>query len=167
MTKLTTWLLEASAAALRTRWFVRAPIGLYRRGWGWLLGERLLMLEHRGRRSGLARQVVLEVVGRPRPGSYLVAAGFGERAQWLRNVRAEPRVRVSTGRHRSVPATARELDRTDAGIWLERYTTEHPFAWSVLSVTMQEGLGTDIEHLPVVELTLREPPGAEPGRQPQ
>jgi deazaflavin-dependent oxidoreductase (nitroreductase family) len=167
MTEPPTWLVEASAAALRTRWFVRAPIGLYRRGWGWLLGERLLMLEHRGRRSGLARHVVLEVLGRPRPGSYLVAAGFGERAQWLLNVRAEPRVRVSTGRHRSVPATARELDRASAGVWLERYTTEHPFAWKVLSATMQDGLGTDVGQLPVVELTLLEPPGAEPGGRPQ
>jgi hypothetical protein len=41
-----------AARALRTRAFVRAPIALYRHQLGWLLGGRMLMLEHTGRRSG-------------------------------------------------------------------------------------------------------------------
>ena len=143
---------------------MRAPIGLYRRGWGRLLGDRILMLEHRGRTSGRVRQVVLEVLGQPEPGHYLVVAGFGDEAQWLLNVRADPRVRVSTGPLRSAPGTARELDHESAAEWLDRYTTEHPVAWKVLSATMQQGLDTDVDHLPVVELTLTEPPDAEPGR---
>jgi len=43
------------ARLLRTRAFVRAPIGLFRAGLGWLFGSRILMLEHRGRRSGSRR----------------------------------------------------------------------------------------------------------------
>ena len=33
----------------------------------------------------------------PRPATYIVASGFGQRAQWFRNLRADPRVRVWTG----------------------------------------------------------------------
>ena len=65
-----------------------------------MLGSRLLMLEHVGRKSGARRYVVLEVVGHPTPDSYLVASGFGENAQWFRNIKANPEVRVS-------PAAAR------------------------------------------------------------
>jgi hypothetical protein len=50
---------------LRTRAVVRAPIWLYRHRAGWLLGSRMLMLEHVGRRSGVPRYVCLEVVERP------------------------------------------------------------------------------------------------------
>ena len=39
----------------------RLPIGLYRLRLGWLLGDRLL-LTHIGRKSGLPRQAVIEVV---------------------------------------------------------------------------------------------------------
>jgi hypothetical protein len=91
--------LAASAAGLlRVRWVVRVPVGLYRARLGFLLGPRLLMLEHTGRKSGARRHVVLEVVGHPQPGSYVVVSGFGDRAQWFRNVRADPRVRVFAGR---------------------------------------------------------------------
>ena len=89
-----------AAGLLRVRWLVRAPIWLYRARLGFLLGSRLLMLEHLGRKSGTRRYVVLEVVARPRPGTYVVASGFGTRAQWFRNVRANPHVRVYAGGHR-------------------------------------------------------------------
>jgi hypothetical protein len=38
------------------------PIYLYRLDLGWLLGHRFLMLVHQGRRSGLLRETVLEVI---------------------------------------------------------------------------------------------------------
>lgn len=66
---ITAW----AAGLLRVRWLVRAPIGLYRAHLGFLFGSRLLMLEHTGRKSGTRRYVVLEVVGHPRPGTYVVA----------------------------------------------------------------------------------------------
>lgn len=145
-------LVRLAGWVLQNRRLVRAPIGLYRRGWGRLLGSRLLMLEHRGRRSGSVRRVVLEVLGRPDDGRYLVVAGFGDRAQWLRNVRVEPRVRVSSGRLRSVPARAHELPLVQARAALASYAHEHPIAWQVLSATMEQSLGTDLTQLPVVAI---------------
>ena len=44
-------------------WYLfRAPVYLYRWHLGWMLGHRLLLLTHIGRRTGLRRQTVLEVV---------------------------------------------------------------------------------------------------------
>jgi hypothetical protein len=57
-----------AARLLGVRWFVRAPIWLFRARLGFLAGSRLIMLEHIGRTSGQRRYVVLEVVDHPSPG---------------------------------------------------------------------------------------------------
>lgn len=142
---------------LRNRRLVRAPIWLYQHGLGWLLGHRMLMLEHRGRRSGLARHVVLEVVDRPRPDRYLVVSGFGERAQWFRNVRADPRVRVSVARERDRPATATLLSDAERDAALAAYARKRPRTWEQLRATMEQALGTPVATLPVVALDLDAP----------
>jgi hypothetical protein len=41
------------------------------------------MLEHTGRKTGIRRYVVLEAVDHRGPRTYIVAAGFGDRAEWL------------------------------------------------------------------------------------
>ena len=67
MNRITQRVAEAGAGLVRVRWLVRAPIWLYRARLGFLFGERLLMLEHTGRKSGLLRLAVLEIVARPAP----------------------------------------------------------------------------------------------------
>ncbi|MGH3626024.1 MAG: hypothetical protein ACRDRL_01055, partial [Sciscionella sp.] len=71
-TRVTRRVAAVGAGMLRVRWFVRAPIWLYRARLGFLFGTRLLMLEHIGRTTGERRYVVLEVVARPTPDSYIV-----------------------------------------------------------------------------------------------
>jgi deazaflavin-dependent oxidoreductase (nitroreductase family) len=114
-----------AARLLRTRWIVRAPVRLYRARLGFVFGSRLLMLEHTGRKTGIRRYAVLEVVDHPDPGTYIVAAGFGNRAQWLRNVRASLRVRVCVGARRPAPATARQLTPQEAAAALTAYARAH------------------------------------------
>lgn len=147
-----------AAGLLRVRWFVRAPIWLYRAGLGFVFGSRLLLLEHIGRTSGARRYVVLEVVDRPRPGRYVVASGFGGRAQWFRNVRANPHVRVSVAGHGPRPAAARLLEPAEAAATLRRYASAHPRAWAKLRPVLEETLGAEIgeDHtdLPLVALDL-------------
>lgn len=138
-------LAEAAANLLRVRWFVRAPIGLYHARLGFLLGSRFLMLEHIGRTSGLPRYVVLEVIDQPRPGVYVVVSGFGERAQWLRNVKDEPSVRVQIGSRRPVPATARLLGPDEVAASLEHYATAHPKAWAQARPVFEHTLGARID----------------------
>lgn len=76
-----------------------APNGLYAHGLGRLLGHRFLQLTHTGRRSGRRYRVVLEVLRYDAAsGEAVVIAGFGEHADWLRNVRAGGPAWVDFGR---------------------------------------------------------------------
>jgi deazaflavin-dependent oxidoreductase (nitroreductase family) len=83
---------------------LRLPIYLYRLELGWLFGHRFLMLTHRGRKTGLLRQTVVEVIHYD-PGTQesIVLSALGARADWYRNVQAGPPLEVQTGRHRYVP----------------------------------------------------------------
>lgn len=150
---------RAGAALLQVRWFVRAPIWLYRARLGGVFGSRLLMIEHTGRTSGRRRYVVLEIIDRPSPGCYVVVAGFGRRAQWFRNVEAHPQVRISLGSRAPAAAVARRLDPEAAAASLGRYADAHPRAWTKLRPVLEETLGTRIDErgteLPMIALDLR------------
>jgi deazaflavin-dependent oxidoreductase (nitroreductase family) len=82
--------------ALRTAF--RLPRHLYRLGFGWLLGHRFVLITHFGRRSGRTYTTVLEVIRyEPRTPELWVVSGFGAQADWLRNIRANRRARISFG----------------------------------------------------------------------
>ncbi|WP_418275286.1 nitroreductase family deazaflavin-dependent oxidoreductase [Isoptericola jiangsuensis] len=130
--------MDLVSRLLRVRWFVRAPIGFYRAGLGALLGERMVLVQHRGRTSGQLRQVVLEVSGRPAPDHLVVVSGLGPRSQWYRNVLAEPRVLVSTGRRRDVRAIATVRSPDDAAAFLTTYAREHASSWEMLRSAVEE-----------------------------
>ena len=144
-------------AILRNRTIVRAPIWLYRAGLGFVFGSRLLLLEHIGRRSGARRFVVLEVVDRSERG-YVVASGFGVRAQWYRNVRQQPRARIRIGRSGWQSVTARPIERDEAVEILQRYAERHPRAWQQLRPIFEQTLDARIDDdetsLPLVALEL-------------
>lgn len=147
-----------AAGLLRVRWIVRAPIWLYRARLGFLFGSRLLMLEHTGRKSGARRYVVLEIVDHPQPGTYVVVSGFGSRAQWLRNVQVNPRVRVYAGGRKPALATARLMTSEEAAAALKAYAGRHPRAWAALKPVFEATLGARIDDqgtsLPMVMLDL-------------
>jgi deazaflavin-dependent oxidoreductase (nitroreductase family) len=143
---------------LRSRPLMRAPIWIYRARAGGLFGSRVLMLEHIGRKSGAPRYVVLEVVDHPNPENYVVTSGFGRKAQWFRNIRANPRVRVYIGGQAPRRATARVLDRQQADRILAAYRGRHPRSWERFRPVLEETLGEPITDtdtpLPMVELHL-------------
>jgi deazaflavin-dependent oxidoreductase (nitroreductase family) len=118
------------------RLLARAPIPLYRAGLGLLLGRRLVMIEHRGRVSGLRRYVVLEVLEHD-PEGLVVVSGYGRRAQWYRNVLAHPGVRVWTGIRRGVPAEATAVPVAEVPRQLEEYRDRHPRAAKALGRTLE------------------------------
>lgn len=137
------------AALLGTRWLMRLPIPMYRAGLGRLLGPRLVMIEHRGRLSGEPRFVVVEVV--EREGRALrVASGFGERAQWYRNLRANGVAFLSTGRVRRQRVGANLLDREASRTVLDEYGRRHPDAWRRLHDAMDVAQGGEPD-IPIVE----------------
>ncbi|KUH68901.1 nitroreductase [Mycolicibacterium novocastrense] len=151
-------LVGAGTKALRSRRLMRAPIGLYRVRLGFIFGSRILLLEHIGRKSGQTRQVVLEVLDRTDPEAYIVASGFGTRAQWYKNVQADPRVKVSVGTRLSRPAIARPLSTDEADAALRRYVDRHRRAWETMKPVLESTLGapitTENTALPMVELRL-------------
>lgn len=156
-------LLSALAArALRTRTLVRAPIPLYRNGFGWLLGSRVLMLGHTGRSTGQIRYVCLEVVERPTPDEIIVVSGFGDEAQWYRNLQADPVCWVSIGRRRHLPARATLLNDDESALALEHYRRAHPRAWAQLRGAIERAVNHPVTGLPMVLLTMHHPDDAPP-----
>lgn len=104
----------------------RAPIWLYRMGLGGLLGKRLMLLVHTGRRSGQPRQAVVEVAGfDPATNIYTVASGFGSKSDWYRNVCATPQVTIQVGNHR-MQAEARALSPAESGAAMVDYAHRNP-----------------------------------------
>jgi deazaflavin-dependent oxidoreductase (nitroreductase family) len=143
------------------RWLLRLPIWLYRIRMGWLLGDRFLMLTHIGRASGQPRQSVLEVIGHDAATkTYIIASGWGERADWLRNIQKNPRVLVNVGRAR-FEALAERMDQDAATGAARDYALHHPAAFRALASRMsgQALTGTDADYralaraVPFVTLT--------------
>lgn len=88
-----TGLLAYPAAAWHRALF-KAPLLLWRLGFGPWLGHALLVLTYTGRRSGLPRRAVIEYreLGERK---YVICA-FGQRADWLRSIQADPCVTIQT-----------------------------------------------------------------------
>lgn len=81
-----------------TRSLYRFPIRLYRLGWGQVLGWLpMLVMTTKGRRSGLARHVMVEY--RRHGSKYYVFSAWGERTDWYRNLLEYPRVTIQHGAH--------------------------------------------------------------------
>ena len=75
---------------------LQAPLHLYKLGWGpalqWL---PLLILTTRGRKSGLARHVVVEY--RRHGSKYYIVSGWGADADWRQNILQDNRVTIQHG----------------------------------------------------------------------
>ena len=73
-----------------------------------------LLLTHVGRKSGLPRQTILEVLLHDRAKDvYYVMAGWGVRSDWVKNIEKTPQVQIRVGR-RQVCALARRLPPVEA-----------------------------------------------------
>jgi deazaflavin-dependent oxidoreductase (nitroreductase family) len=84
---------------------VGLPVHLYHAHLGVLLGHRFLLLVHTGRKSGLPRETVLEVVRYDSAtAESVVVAGWGRRTGWFHNVEAGLAHEVWTSRQRFAPA---------------------------------------------------------------
>ncbi|MBN1312883.1 MAG: nitroreductase family deazaflavin-dependent oxidoreductase [Anaerolineae bacterium] len=119
----------------------RTPVRLYRLGLGGLLGEHFLLLTHTGRKSGQPRQNVLEVVRHDQEtGAYIVASGFGEKADWYKNIIAQPLVTIQVGL-KVMPVCAERLSTSEAIREMLDYNRRYPNALRALAGIM--GYRTD------------------------
>ncbi len=131
---------------------MRLPILLYRLGLGFILGRRLVMIEHLGRSSAQRRFVVVECVDRT-DSVVRVVSGFGRSAQWYRNIAANGVAFVSSGGLRRVPATPRLLTQEETDVRLQDYQAAHPVAWRHLESAMRSLADGEPEIL-MVELAM-------------
>ncbi|KAA3661233.1 MAG: nitroreductase family deazaflavin-dependent oxidoreductase [Chloroflexi bacterium] len=110
------------------KWFFRAPIKLYDAGLGWMMGKRFILLNHIGRKSGLPRQAVVEVVDcDAETDTYFIASGYGKKSQWYQNIVAQPEITILAGR-RKLAVTAVPLPADESGERMVRYAHRYPTA---------------------------------------
>jgi len=142
------------------RLLFRAPILLYKIGLGPILGDRFLKLMHTGRKSGLEREVVLEVVKHDEEtGVYYIASGWGEKSDWFLNILESPRVGVQV-ENMKFSAMANRLSMDEAARILLDYALRHPRAFTLLAKSMMgeelEASGENVrrmaERVPVIAL---------------
>ncbi len=104
----------------------RVPVVFYRAHLGWLFGHRVLLVTHRGRRTGRLHQTALEVVrydaGRREA---IVVSAWGERGDWYRNLRANPAVEIAIAFERYRPVQ-RFLTTDEVEAELADYERRHP-----------------------------------------
>ena len=82
----------------------RLPLLAYRRGWGGLLGHTFLLLVHAGPKTGKPYAAVAMVLGYdPHTHEAVICSGWGQDADWIRNIRARPALRVQIGRESFTP----------------------------------------------------------------
>ena len=70
------------------------PVYLWRLGFGPLMGKLFVMITTTGRKSGLPRHTLTEL--HRLNGKKYAPCGFGSRAQWYKNIEADPRVTIQT-----------------------------------------------------------------------
>ena len=112
----------------------RLPLRLYRRGWGWLLGDTFLLLVHAGRKTGKQHSTVAMVLRRdPVTGEAVICSVWGADTDWIRNIRACPAIQVQIGRASFAP-TQRFLTEDESVAVVDEFRRRHPwrlrfFAW--------------------------------------
>ena len=74
------------------KWVFKSPVKLWRLGLGKWMGSRMVLITHIGRKSGLPRRTLAEYYWMD--GKIYVVAAFGRRAQWAKNMLANPHVSV-------------------------------------------------------------------------
>ena len=115
------------------RFGLRLPIWLYRVKLGWLLGDRFIMLTHTGRKSGLPRQTVIEVVKHDKESNtYYIVSGWGEKSDWYQNIRKTPSGCPTCSR-KKVSDTQSLFQRKKPSTSWNTIFTEHPIAFNELS----------------------------------
>jgi deazaflavin-dependent oxidoreductase (nitroreductase family) len=105
----------------------RLPLLLYRRGWGRLLGRTFMLLVHAGRKTGNPRWMTAMVLHYdPTSREVIIVSAWGPDADWVRNLRARPALRVEVGRESYTPRH-RFLTEDDSVAVANDFIHRHPY----------------------------------------
>lgn len=116
------------------RRLLRGPLWFYRRNLGLLLGKRFVYLAHQGRLTGLRHETVLEVARLDHEsGEIVVFAAWGNRADWVRNLRAGHALELRIGHLRLPEPEHRFLPEEERRAALASYRDAYPVTWWLLA----------------------------------
>jgi deazaflavin-dependent oxidoreductase (nitroreductase family) len=108
----------------------KVPLFLHRIGLGGMeriIGVRLMRLTTKGRRTGRNHTVMVDVLGHDEEeDTYYIGSAYGDRADWVRNIGANPVFEVEVGRRR-FKARARRVPNPESSEMVSRYLDEHRF----------------------------------------
>ena len=90
------------------KWMFKAPLQLWRLGLGPLLGQYLLVLTHKGRKSGRIYHTMVEY--HKLNEKIYVPAAFGSQSDWYQNIFTHPQVTVQTSNGSESMSAARVVD---------------------------------------------------------
>ena len=129
------------------------PRCAYTFGLGPVIGRIVLLLTTVGRKSG--RNRVTPLVYDQRGGVILVASARGDRADWLRNLQANPKVQVRIGRREFAALAAVVSDHDQIADYLERQFIRNPRMFG--AILRSEGLPSQPSRDDLLDLAARRP----------
>jgi deazaflavin-dependent oxidoreductase (nitroreductase family) len=104
--------------------FFKIPLVVHKLGFGgWerLIGAQWMLITTIGRRSGKPRQAMVDVLlHNGQTDTYYILSAYGSRADWVRNIQANPHFEAQVGR-RKFTARASTLSSEDAGAMLVEF----------------------------------------------
>ena len=107
------------------KWVFKIPILQYKLGFGWLTGKYVLLLTTKGCKSGKPRHTPLEYIYDRDHDRYRIAAGWGGKTDWYRNICADPHVNVQVGR-RKFAAIAEPASDEEVAKYMMNVSQRHP-----------------------------------------
>jgi len=117
----------------------RLPLPLYRRGWGWLLGDMFLLLVHAGRKTGKPYSTVAMVLSYdPHTHQAVICSAWGKDTDWIRNIQAHPALKVQIGRESFTPGQ-RFLSADESVAVVAGFQRRHPYRTRLLASVLAWG----------------------------
>jgi len=117
----------------RPNWFLKLffkiPVFLYKIGFGGferIIGAEWMLLTTIGRKSGKPRQTMVDILDYDKDAdTYYIEAAYGARADWYKNIQANPLFEAQVGR-RKFKARAGELTADNAADKLVQFYRRKP-----------------------------------------
>jgi len=111
------------------KFFFKFPVWLHKMGFGgWerMIGAQWMLLTTVGRKSGKPREAMVDVMDYNKAAdTYYIEAAYGSRADWYRNIQANPHFEAQVGR-RKFHATAETLTNENAGEMIVNFYRKKP-----------------------------------------
>jgi deazaflavin-dependent oxidoreductase (nitroreductase family) len=136
------------------RWLFRVPLYLQRiglGGWERLFGIRFMKITTKGRRTGKPHSVLIDILEHdPTKDVYYVQSAYGDRADWVRNIKTNPLFEAEVGRNK-FKARAQCVSAQKTSNLLINYIKNHKKYTKI----MMNSIGVDLDEYSEDELRVK------------